>query len=1063
MEASAVLTEKGHKCSMVFPSQHIMSRLWCSQLAEHYQEYFTAKGVKFISGAVAESFEEDEDGLVSCVKLSNGQDLPCKLVIVCTGATIPKHLFEQQLELQGRGVRVNGFMQSSLENVYCVGDLCSFYVKRLGRFEVMEHVKHARRSAEQAVGHIMGVEGLEEYDYEPFFYSRIFNLSWQFWGDPQGYVFVGCGLQDAIPGEILTLGAVWVSKKGRINGIMLESCSAEEQKLAEQIVRDSKAVSITLLKSVDSKEHLIHVLRTATFLSDSEVHEKHCMLSKAEIAKMLQQLPQEDYAYLGSEAFIEASTEIFWSKAPRHSGCLHGKALREAVCKLLRPHQADVVYCIMEKPDEITRVLRDFGGAPAVDLHVKECDFVSFTRFCLAWCLWCGFEVSGHGQVSKMTQQIQKSHIQLIEDLEVRLHMLSRDENTRIGKIVRKNFKDLADFLHQHVNDTVQESETDLLLELESMRKHLAESHRCEEELRKLLNQSTLQHMREISHLKAGNGAVLSSASEKMYDPLDCIDPRTRELVSEIVAFHVQELLAKEVLKGEESTGASETVPTRSFLEFQLQEKTKALETAADREQKLKAELQTVQAELSHMKRRTLKPLESIPQASSSPKNRGENRKASMTKEALNTKLTETTKDLEDARLQLQTLWEAGMQPEVVAAAQHSEMNELQTEIMNLRQQCATLTQSLSAAEDRGDELERKLQKQERDRIHQKLRGGGPIGTFHRRPFRAGLPSQNSEGSAVGSPDEANQDGQDASQTEQETQGTQSTDLFLQSGDTLPAVKKSANCAVCPIMNDQNAMQVHTNEIIAKSIPYIGECVSEVIFKLNQDRLVHACLCLLWILGFVSGCMSMFLPTTHDYAKVGILLTLFMLPAEVFPWLLFNRRITMSLFGAFETWFLLICLLVALISLGTMVGDQQVLFVLCAAPGILSFPFMDSYPVYLRSRIIKVYTAFNLVFWAFWMMLLHSPMGAKIWDLKLLEIGHQEHYAGQVCVTAIFIVTCFGLRNLWSAFRHPRWLVGLTSPLETSPMPGGDLQQNNKEDPNDYWGLRYSLVAPLPQ
>merc|ERR1711907_755352 len=147
---------------------------------------------------------------------------------------------------------------------------------------------------------------------------------------------------------------------------------------------------------------------------------------------------------------------------------------------------------------------------------------------------------------------------------------------------------------------------------------------------------------------------------------------------------------------------------------------------------------------------------------------------------------------------------------------------------------------------------------------------------------------------------------------------------------------------------------------------------------------------------------------------MGILLTLLMLPAEVFPWLLFNRRITISLLGAFETWFLLMCLFVALFSLGTMVGVQKVLFVLCAAPGILSFPFMDAYPVYLRSKIIKVYTMFNLVFWAFWMILLHAPMGAVIWDTKLLELGLQKHYAGEVCVSAISIVTCFGLRNLWS-------------------------------------------------
>ena len=47
----------------------------------------------------------------------------------------------------------------------------------------------------------------------------------------------------------------------------------------------------------------------------------------------------------------------------------------------------------MEKPDQIKKLLSNFGGAPATDLNVKECDFIPFTRFCLAWCVWCGFEI----------------------------------------------------------------------------------------------------------------------------------------------------------------------------------------------------------------------------------------------------------------------------------------------------------------------------------------------------------------------------------------------------------------------------------------------------------------------------------------------------------------------------------------------------------------------------------------------------------------------------------------------------------------------------------------------
>merc|ERR1719160_1203342 len=103
-----------------------------------------ARGVSFLPGSVAERFLVGDDGKsVSAVELGSGEILPCSFVICCIGATIPRDLFEEQLEIQGRGLKVDSHMRTSLSHVYAAGDLCSFMVKRSGRFEVMEHVKHA--------------------------------------------------------------------------------------------------------------------------------------------------------------------------------------------------------------------------------------------------------------------------------------------------------------------------------------------------------------------------------------------------------------------------------------------------------------------------------------------------------------------------------------------------------------------------------------------------------------------------------------------------------------------------------------------------------------------------------------------------------------------------------------------------------------------------------------------------------------------------------------------------------------------------------------------------------
>ncbi|XP_024011399.1 monodehydroascorbate reductase 2-like [Eutrema salsugineum] len=50
----------------------------------------------------------------------------------------------------------------------------------------VEHVDRARKSAEQAVKAAEEGKSIPEYDYLPYFYSRAFDLSWQFYGDNVG-------------------------------------------------------------------------------------------------------------------------------------------------------------------------------------------------------------------------------------------------------------------------------------------------------------------------------------------------------------------------------------------------------------------------------------------------------------------------------------------------------------------------------------------------------------------------------------------------------------------------------------------------------------------------------------------------------------------------------------------------------------------------------------------------------------------------------------------------------------------------------------------------------------
>lgn len=86
----------------------------------------------------------------------------------------------------------------------------------------------------QAIFASEGGKSFEEYDYLPFFYSRAFNLSWQFYGDNVGETVL---FGDNSPtSENPKFGTYWI-KEGKIVGAFLESGTPEENKAIAKVAR----------------------------------------------------------------------------------------------------------------------------------------------------------------------------------------------------------------------------------------------------------------------------------------------------------------------------------------------------------------------------------------------------------------------------------------------------------------------------------------------------------------------------------------------------------------------------------------------------------------------------------------------------------------------------------------------------------------------------------------------------------------------------------------------------------------------------------------------------------
>uniref|UniRef100_A0A1D1Y777 monodehydroascorbate reductase (NADH) n=1 Tax=Anthurium amnicola TaxID=1678845 RepID=A0A1D1Y777_9ARAE len=231
MECAAALVTNRVKVTMVFPNKHCMDRLFTPKIADFYEKYYESKGVKFIKENAVTSFENNSGGKVMAVILRDGTRVLTDMVVVGVGARANTSLFEGQLFLEKGGIKVNGQMHTSNRSLYAVGDIAAFPVKLFGGdIRRFEHVDCARKTAKHAVAAIMNPWRTGNIDYLPFFYSRVFTLSWQFYGDNSGEVVHFGDFSST------RFGAYWV-ENGLLVGAFLEGGNREEYEAIAKAIR----------------------------------------------------------------------------------------------------------------------------------------------------------------------------------------------------------------------------------------------------------------------------------------------------------------------------------------------------------------------------------------------------------------------------------------------------------------------------------------------------------------------------------------------------------------------------------------------------------------------------------------------------------------------------------------------------------------------------------------------------------------------------------------------------------------------------------------------------------
>ncbi|KAK9147408.1 hypothetical protein Scep_006165 [Stephania cephalantha] len=262
MEVAAAAAGWKLDTTVIFPENHFLSRLFTPSLAKRYEDFYQENGVKLLKGALVKNIEAGPDGHVAAVKLQDGTTIEADTIVVGIGAKPAVSPFEALgLNTNVGGIQVDGLFRTRVPGIFAVGDVAAFPLKMYDRIARVEHVDHARKSAQHCVKALLSAH-THIYDYLPHFYSRVFEYEgsprkiwWQFYGDNVGET-VEVGNFDP------KIATFWI-ESGKLKGLLLESGSPEEFQLLPRLARSQPLVDKHKLQNASSVEEALQIAQSS--------------------------------------------------------------------------------------------------------------------------------------------------------------------------------------------------------------------------------------------------------------------------------------------------------------------------------------------------------------------------------------------------------------------------------------------------------------------------------------------------------------------------------------------------------------------------------------------------------------------------------------------------------------------------------------------------------------------------------------------------------------------------------------------------------------------------------
>ena len=124
LEAAWALKERGLKVHVLEFFPYLLPRQLDEELAAHVKEKLEAEGLNIHLGTVSKEIQGDDK--VTGIELEDGRNIPAHLVLLSTGVKSNIGFLEDSGIEINRGVVVDEYMKTNLDNIYAAGDLVEY-------------------------------------------------------------------------------------------------------------------------------------------------------------------------------------------------------------------------------------------------------------------------------------------------------------------------------------------------------------------------------------------------------------------------------------------------------------------------------------------------------------------------------------------------------------------------------------------------------------------------------------------------------------------------------------------------------------------------------------------------------------------------------------------------------------------------------------------------------------------------------------------------------------------------------------------------------------------------